>query len=43
MDFMNFFGLKWSDIKDGRLTVQRQASNEGVKEWTKTAAGRRQR
>lgn len=34
-------GLKWSDIKNGELTVQRQATNETVKENTKTSAGRR--
>lgn len=32
-------GLKWSDIKNGRLYIRRQATNEGVKEWTKTDAG----
>ena len=34
-------GLKWSDIKDGELHVQRQANNKGVKEWTKTSNGYR--
>lgn len=29
-------GLKWSDIKDGRLYIQRQANNERVKEKPKT-------
>lgn len=32
-------GLKWSDIKDGRLYISRQANNQGVKEWTKTVSG----
>ena len=32
-------GLKWSDIKGDRLYIQRQATNEGVKEWTKTTNG----
>lgn len=32
-------GLKWTDIKDGRLYIRRQATNRGVKEWTKSAAG----
>lgn len=32
-------GLKWSDIKNGRLYISRQATNEGVKEWTKSDAG----
>jgi integrase len=31
-------GLKWSDIKDNRLYIQRQANNERVKEKTKTAS-----
>lgn len=31
-------GLKWSDIKDGRLYIHRQATNEGVKDKTKTAS-----
>jgi integrase len=31
-------GLKWSDIKDNRLYIQRQATNEGVKDKTKTAS-----
>lgn len=35
-------GLKWSDIKDGRLYVQRQANNERVKEWTKSWSGYRE-
>ncbi|MCD7990921.1 MAG: site-specific integrase [Clostridia bacterium] len=34
-------GLKWTDVKNGRLYIQRQANNEGVKEWTKTTAGYR--
>ena len=34
-------GLKWSDIKNGRLYIHRQANNEGVKEWTKSTAGYR--
>lgn len=32
-------GLKWSDIKDGRLYISRQANNQSVKEWTKTVSG----
>ena len=32
-------GLKWSDIKDNRLYIRRQATNEGVKDWTKSSAG----
>lgn len=34
-------GLKWSDIRDGRLYIRRQATNDGIKEWTKSAAGHR--
>ena len=34
-------GLKWSDIKKGRLFIQRQATNKGVSEWTKTVNGYR--
>ena len=34
-------GLKWSDIKKGRLYVRRQATNKEVKEWTKTNNGYR--
>lgn len=34
-------GLKWSDIRDGRLYIQRQARNDGVREWTKTTNGYR--
>ena len=34
-------GLKWSDVKGNRLYIHRQANNERVKEWTKTAAGYR--
>ena len=34
-------GLKWSDIRDNRLYIRRQANNERVKEWTKTTAGYR--
>jgi integrase len=35
-------GLKWSDIKDNRLYIVRQANNEGVKEKTKTASSYRE-
>ncbi|MDE6749034.1 MAG: site-specific integrase [Lachnospiraceae bacterium] len=31
-------GLKWSDVKDNRLYIHRQATNEGVKNKTKTAS-----
>lgn len=34
-------GLKWSDIKDDRLYIRRQADNKGVREWTKTTSGQR--
>lgn len=34
-------GLKWSDIKKGRLYIRRQATNKEVKEWTKTTNGYR--
>lgn len=34
-------GLKWTDIKDSRLYIQRQADNYSVREWTKTEHGRR--
>ncbi len=34
-------GLKWSDVRNGRLYVQRQARNDGVREWTKTTNGYR--
>ena len=34
-------GLKWSDVKNNRLYIRRQADNERVKEWTKTTAGYR--
>lgn len=34
-------GLKWTDIKDGRLYIRRQATNQGVKEWTKSSSGYR--
>lgn len=34
-------GLKWSDIRNGRLYIRRQANNEGVKEWTKSDSGYR--
>lgn len=34
-------GLKWSDIKNGRLYISRQATNKGVVENTKTASGTR--
>ncbi len=31
-------GLKWSDVKGNRLYIQRQATNEGVKDKTKTVS-----
>ena len=34
-------GLKWSDVRDGRLYIRRQARNDGVREWTKTTNGYR--
>lgn len=34
-------GLKWSDIRNGRLYIRRQATNDGVKEWTKSDSGYR--
>ena len=34
-------GLKWSDVKKGRLYIRRQATNKEVKEWTKTNNGYR--
>ena len=34
-------GLKFSDIRNNRIFVRRQANNEGVREWTKSAAGYR--
>lgn len=34
-------GLKWSDIQNGELHIQRQANNTGVKESTKTSNGYR--
>lgn len=34
-------GLKFSDVKDNWLYVQRQADNQGVREWTKSKAGYR--
>lgn len=34
-------GLKWSDIKNGRLYIQRQANNKESVEWTKTTSGYR--
>lgn len=34
-------GLKFSDIRNNRVYIRRQANNEGVKEWTKSAAGYR--
>lgn len=34
-------GLKWSDVKEKRLYIQRQADNDGVKNWTKTGSSRR--
>lgn len=32
-------GLKWSDIKGNRLYISRQASNDGIKDKTKTTSG----
>ena len=34
-------GLKWSDVKKGRLYIRRQATNKEVKEWSKTNNGYR--
>lgn len=34
-------GLQWSDIRNGRLYIRRQANNDGVKEWTKSNSGYR--
>ena len=34
-------GLKWSDIKNNRLYIRRQADNNGVREWAKTSSGQR--
>ncbi len=34
-------GLKWTDVRDGRLYIRRQANNEGVREWTKSSSGYR--
>ena len=34
-------GLKWTDIRNNRLYIRRQANNDGVKEWTKSTAGYR--
>lgn len=34
-------GLQWSDVRNNRLYIQRQADNDGVKEWTKSSAGYR--
>lgn len=34
-------GLKFSDLKGSQLSIQRQANNNGVQEWTKTTHGRR--
>lgn len=34
-------GLKWTDIRNNRLYIRRQANNNGVKEWTKSADGYR--
>lgn len=34
-------GLKWTDIRGGRLFIRRQANNDGVKEWTKSTDGYR--
>ena len=34
-------GLKWSDVKGNRLYIQRQADNDGVRNWTKTGGSRR--
>ena len=33
--------MKWSDIRDERLHIKRQADNEGVKEWTKSGSSKR--
>ena len=35
-------GLKWSDISGHYLQVNRQADNDGVREWTKTDSIRRE-
>ncbi|MCI9017424.1 MAG: site-specific integrase [Lachnospiraceae bacterium] len=35
-------GLKWSDIKDNWISIERQADNNGVYEWTKTNSSRRE-
>lgn len=35
-------GLKWSDISGHYLQVNRQADNDGVREWTKTDSSRRE-
>lgn len=34
-------GLKWTDVKNNRLYIRRQATNEGVKDKTKTASSYR--
>lgn len=34
-------GLKWSDVKDNRLYISRQATNAGIKNKTKTASSYR--
>ena len=34
-------GLKWSDIKNGRLYIRRQANNDGVKQKTKSESSNR--
>ena len=34
-------GLKWTEIRNNRLYIRRQANNDGVKEWTKSTAGYR--
>ena len=35
-------GLKWSDISGHYLQVNRQADNDGVREWTKTDSSHRE-
>ena len=32
-------GLRWTDIKNNRLYICRQADNDGVREWTNSEAG----
>ncbi len=34
-------GLKWTDVKNGRLYIRRQADNDGVRDHAKTVSGRR--